>query len=82
MNYLYIYYIHINNFKFNLQEFDHPHILLQNESGFFSNMVRETGNTSAKNLAAIAKENYEKHQSTSTTTIYSNKNKSVFDTVF
>ncbi|KAK0172592.1 hypothetical protein PV328_005892 [Microctonus aethiopoides] len=63
-------------------EFDHPHILLQNESGFFSNMVRETGNTSAKILAAIAKETYEKYQSISTSTIYTSKNKPTFDTVF
>ncbi|KAK0081216.1 hypothetical protein PV326_007800 [Microctonus aethiopoides] len=66
----------------NIVEFDHPHILLQNESGFFSNMVRETGNTSAKILAAIAKETYEKYQSISTSTIYTSKNKPTFDTVF
>ncbi|XP_043286728.1 probable multidrug resistance-associated protein lethal(2)03659 [Venturia canescens] len=40
-------------------EFDHPHVLLQNdESGFLYSMVNETGKLMAEALIRIAKENY------------------------
>lgn len=37
-------------------EFDHPYILLQNEQGHFSGMVRQTGNLMAEQLKHSAKE--------------------------
>ncbi|KAG5889081.1 hypothetical protein JTB14_004925 [Gonioctena quinquepunctata] len=40
-------------------EFNHPHILLQNEKGVFHSLVMQTGKASAKNLMAIAEEAYE-----------------------
>ncbi len=39
----------------NLQEYGHPHTLLQNPSGIFTSMVQQTGKNSAvflKNMAA------------------------------
>ncbi|XP_074031101.1 probable multidrug resistance-associated protein lethal(2)03659 isoform X1 [Leptinotarsa decemlineata] len=40
-------------------EFDHPHLLLQNETGVFYSLVMQTGKATAKNLMAIAEETYE-----------------------
>ncbi|XP_011882343.1 PREDICTED: probable multidrug resistance-associated protein lethal(2)03659 isoform X3 [Vollenhovia emeryi] len=40
-------------------EFDHPHILLQNDQGHFDSMVRETGKAMAEQLKQSAKEAYE-----------------------
>ncbi|XP_014296340.1 probable multidrug resistance-associated protein lethal(2)03659 [Microplitis demolitor] len=40
-------------------EFDHPYILLQNEDGYLSNMVKETGVTMIEALKNVAKQNYE-----------------------
>lgn len=37
-------------------EFDHPHILLQNKRGIFTNMVDKTGPHMAETLKSIAKE--------------------------
>lgn len=37
-----------------LQEFDHPHILLQNEKGYFYKIVQQTGFASATSLKSIA----------------------------
>ncbi|PNF20422.1 Multidrug resistance-associated protein 4 [Cryptotermes secundus] len=39
-------------------EFDHPHILLQNEEGHFYSMVQETGHIMAEQLSRIAEECY------------------------
>lgn len=41
-----------------LQEFDHPHILLQRENGFLRGMVEQTGKSMAEELATVAKNNY------------------------
>lgn len=41
-----------------VKEFDVPHLLLQNEDGFFSTMVKNTGKA-AGHLRKIAKKNYE-----------------------
>nr|XP_023027004.1 probable multidrug resistance-associated protein lethal(2)03659 [Leptinotarsa decemlineata] len=40
-------------------EFDHPHLLLQNEAGVFYSLVMQTGKATAKNLMAIAEGTYE-----------------------
>ncbi|XP_050545468.1 probable multidrug resistance-associated protein lethal(2)03659 [Daktulosphaira vitifoliae] len=40
-------------------EFDHPHILLQNKSGFLSKMVHQTGPNTAELLQKIAEESYQ-----------------------
>ncbi|XP_074031109.1 probable multidrug resistance-associated protein lethal(2)03659 [Leptinotarsa decemlineata] len=40
-------------------EFDHPHLLLQNEAGVFYSLVMQTGKATAKNLMTIAEETYE-----------------------
>ena len=40
---------------FCVQEFDHPHILLQNENGVLYQMVEETGHTMAESLLKIAR---------------------------
>lgn len=37
-------------------EFDHPHILLQNKEGFFSELVRKTGPGVSEQLKKMAKE--------------------------
>ncbi|KAG5894560.1 hypothetical protein JTB14_021542 [Gonioctena quinquepunctata] len=39
-------------------EFDHPYMLLQNKSGLFYGLVKQTGLTMAGNLHAIAEENF------------------------
>lgn len=39
-------------------EFDHPYKLLQNEDGYFKNMVLETGPTISKQLEDIARQAY------------------------
>ncbi|KAI2474163.1 ATP-binding cassette sub-family C member 4 [Diabrotica virgifera virgifera] len=41
-------------------EFDHPHMLLQNEDGIFTNMVEETGKAVSDQLKKIARDTYEK----------------------
>ncbi|XP_034950064.1 probable multidrug resistance-associated protein lethal(2)03659 [Chelonus insularis] len=43
-------------------EFDHPHVLLQIENGYLTNMVKETGSAMAEALARVAKENYQHRQ--------------------
>ncbi|XP_011301163.1 probable multidrug resistance-associated protein lethal(2)03659 [Fopius arisanus] len=45
-----------------VMEFDHPHILLQNETGYLSSMVKETGKMMEDILTGIAKQNYENRQ--------------------
>lgn len=47
-------------------EFDHPHILLENSSGYFSHMVGETGNELEKKLRKIAEDDYNKKYFTTT----------------
>lgn len=42
-----------------VKEFDVPHLLLQNENGFFSTMVKNTGKNAA-HLKKVARNNYEK----------------------
>lgn len=39
-------------------EFDHPHNLLQNPSGYFTSMVQGTGMELEKILRRVAEENY------------------------
>lgn len=39
-----------------LQEFDMPHILLQNPNGIFTDMVKKTGPGTSETLRRIAKE--------------------------
>ncbi|XP_045470611.1 ABC transporter C family member 10-like [Harmonia axyridis] len=46
-----------------LKEFAAPHELLQNEGGFFSKMVSETGNEMETKLRKIAEEHYKKKKS-------------------
>nr|CAI5849600.1 unnamed protein product [Callosobruchus analis] len=43
-------------------EFDHPHLLLQNEESIFYSLVRQTGKTTAEALQKIAEENYKNRQ--------------------
>ncbi|XP_014296337.1 probable multidrug resistance-associated protein lethal(2)03659 [Microplitis demolitor] len=50
-------------------EFDHPHILLQNEDGYLSKMVKETGVTMIEALKNVAKQNYELRNPPVTTTL-------------
>nr|XP_012230327.1 PREDICTED: probable multidrug resistance-associated protein lethal(2)03659 isoform X1 [Linepithema humile]XP_012230329.1 PREDICTED: probable multidrug resistance-associated protein lethal(2)03659 isoform X1 [Linepithema humile]XP_012230330.1 PREDICTED: probable multidrug resistance-associated protein lethal(2)03659 isoform X1 [Linepithema humile] len=45
-------------------EFDHPHVLLQKESGYLKNMVHETGKAMAEALAGVARDNYRNRTST------------------
>ncbi|XP_046412545.1 ATP-binding cassette sub-family C member 4 isoform X1 [Neodiprion fabricii] len=40
-------------------EFDHPHLLLQNENGYFSRMLGEMGKNMAEELKTVAKEAFE-----------------------
>ena len=40
------------------QEFDHPYILLQKETGYLKNMVNETGSTMAEILRTMAISTY------------------------
>lgn len=42
-------------------EFDHPHILLQNESNLFHSLVQQTGQSTAKSLKAAAETAYYKN---------------------
>ncbi|XP_070521556.1 ATP-binding cassette sub-family C member 4 isoform X2 [Cardiocondyla obscurior] len=46
-------------------EFDHSHILLQNEQGHFTSMVQETGRAMTEQLRQSAKEAYEQRQQVS-----------------
>ncbi|XP_048505790.1 probable multidrug resistance-associated protein lethal(2)03659 [Athalia rosae] len=39
-------------------EFDHPHLLLQNPSSQFADMINQTGRSMAETLKEIAKQNY------------------------
>ncbi|XP_031342454.1 multidrug resistance-associated protein 4-like isoform X5 [Photinus pyralis] len=41
-------------------EFDHPHLLLQNQNGVFYNLVQQTGAVMAEILADMAKKSYSK----------------------
>ncbi|KAG5892174.1 hypothetical protein JTB14_026412 [Gonioctena quinquepunctata] len=41
-----------------IEEYNHPHVLLQNEKGLLRSLVDSTGPTISKNLQSIAKENY------------------------
>lgn len=41
------------------QEFDHPHVLLQKETGHLKSMVQETGEAMAKALASVARDCYQ-----------------------
>ncbi|KAG8042341.1 hypothetical protein G9C98_004975 [Cotesia typhae] len=50
-------------------EFDHPHVLLQNENGYLSKMVHETGSTMIEVLRNVAKQNYELRKPFVTTTL-------------
>ncbi|VEN61107.1 unnamed protein product [Callosobruchus maculatus] len=43
-------------------EFDHPHLLLQDEESIFYSLVRQTGKTTAEALQKIAEENYKNRQ--------------------
>ncbi|XP_048515444.1 ATP-binding cassette sub-family C member 4-like isoform X2 [Athalia rosae] len=45
--------------KGRMAEYDHPHLLLQNEYGAFNSMVRETGRAMYEQLGRVAKEAYE-----------------------
>lgn len=45
---------------FIFQEFDHPHLLLQNTDGFFSRMVEQTGKAMSDVLHKVAAANYNK----------------------
>lgn len=40
----------------NAVEFDHPHILLQKDTGFLSSMVERTGAGMADNLKRVARQ--------------------------
>ncbi|XP_063223958.1 ATP-binding cassette sub-family C member 4-like [Bacillus rossius redtenbacheri] len=42
-----------------MMEYDHPHLLLQNEDGYFYKMVQETGPATAQQLHLIAAQKYE-----------------------
>ncbi|CAH0558001.1 unnamed protein product [Brassicogethes aeneus] len=46
-----------------LAEFDHPHVLLQNQGGIFNKMVSEMGETMSDHLRKIAYTSYQKHSS-------------------
>lgn len=39
-------------------EFEHPYLLLQNESGIFYSLVQQTGKSTAKNLTTVAEVSY------------------------
>ncbi|KYN44462.1 hypothetical protein ALC56_01160 [Trachymyrmex septentrionalis] len=43
----------------NAVEFDHPHVLLQKESGYLKSMVQETGTAMAEALAGVARNCYQ-----------------------
>lgn len=42
-----------------VNQFDHPHLLLQDESGIFTGMVQSTGAQESERLKEIAKHAYE-----------------------
>lgn len=42
-------------------EFDHPHLLLQNKTGMFYNLVQQTERVMAETLAEVARKSYEKN---------------------
>lgn len=42
-----------------VNQFDHPHLLLQDESGIFTGMVQSTGAQESERLKEIAKQAYE-----------------------
>jgi len=44
---------------YHVQEFDHPHVLLQKESGYLKSMVQETGTAMAEALAGVARNCYQ-----------------------
>ena len=48
-----------NAYFYDVQEFDHPHVLLQKESGYLKSMVRETGTAMAEALAGVARNCYQ-----------------------
>lgn len=41
------------------QEFDHPHVLLQKETGYLKGMVQETGKAMAEALTSVARDCYQ-----------------------
>ncbi|XP_011138927.1 probable multidrug resistance-associated protein lethal(2)03659 isoform X1 [Harpegnathos saltator] len=45
-------------------EFDHPHLLLQKETGYLKSMVNETGKAMAEALAGVASSSYRNRAST------------------
>nr|CAH7746327.1 unnamed protein product [Callosobruchus chinensis] len=42
-----------------VEEYDHPYVLLQKENGVLRDLVNATGQTTAKNLEKVARENFE-----------------------
>ncbi|XP_015609831.1 multidrug resistance-associated protein 4 [Cephus cinctus] len=62
-------------------EFGHPHELLQNENGYFSNMVRETGTVMTEQLKRIAKEAFENIHEEVVAVHQSNGNVSIQETL-
>lgn len=42
-----------------VSQFDHPHLLLQNDSGIFSGMVTSTGGQESERLKEIAKQAFD-----------------------
>jgi hypothetical protein len=55
INFTVVYY-QLSNVNFNLQEFDHPHVLLKNENGYLYRMVQQTGHSMAESLLRVAQE--------------------------
>lgn len=41
-----------------VEEFDHPHLLMQNEEGVLRHLVEDTGRSTSKTLRKMAEENY------------------------
>ncbi|XP_046984857.1 ATP-binding cassette sub-family C member 4-like isoform X1 [Schistocerca americana] len=52
-----------------LMEFDHPHILLQNKSGFLHKLVQETGKNMAEQLQTAAEQAFSKKSSVNLSSI-------------
>jgi len=46
------------------QEFDHPHVLLQKETGYLKSMVQETGKAMMEALVDVAHQSYRNRAST------------------
>lgn len=44
-------------------EFDHPHMLLQNQNGVFYKMVQETGKSMSEQLRKVAFMSYQRQKS-------------------